>query len=265
MIKNKNIVLTGCNNGIGLEILKILIKDGNRILCVDTGTDNLRHFLSENITILQKDVSSEKAVDEIFQEAEKIFDKIDIFFANAGFAYYEEMNYTDWNRIKRIFETNVFSPIYSYQKYIEHLSGREGIFALTDSVIGLLAIPGYALYSSTKFALNGFSRAIRFEKPEKLQFTCIYPVATDTGFFRRANKIDFKKPFPVQSPELVARKAVQGIENGKKNINPSLLFNLSKPVMKLIPPLKALYLYFENKKFTEFKERVHMRLTAQKH
>ncbi len=257
MITDKNIVITGCNNGIGLEILKILLKGNNRILCVDTGNDNLQKINSDKITILQKDVSSDTAVDEIFKKAEEIFDRIDIFFANAGFAYYEEMNYQSWDRIKRIFETNVFSPIYSYQKYIRHLNGKPGVFALTVSVIGLLAIPGYTLYSSSKFALSGFSRAVRFEKPKNMQLTCIYPVATDTGFFKRANKIDFKKPFPVQQPEIVAIKAVKGVEKGKKNVNPSILFNFSLPVMRICPPLKALYLFFENKKYIRFKEKIH--------
>ncbi len=256
MITDKNIVITGANNGIGFHILKLLLQGNNRILCVDTGTDKLEALKNDKITILKKDVSSKEAVDEIFETAESIFGKIDIFFANAGFGYYEEINYTDWDRIKRIFETNVFSPVYSYQKYIKHLDGRKGAFVITDSVIGLLAIPGFALYSSTKFALSGFSRAIRFEKPENLQLTCIYPVATDTGFFRRANKIDFKKPFPVQAPETVARKAVEGVLKGKEIVNPSLLFNISKPFMRILPPLKALYLWEENKKFTSFRKRV---------
>ena len=42
--------------------------------------------------------------------AEK-FEFIDIFYANAGYPYYEEMNYVDWDRVQRMFETNVFSPI----------------------------------------------------------------------------------------------------------------------------------------------------------
>ncbi len=257
MITNKNIILTGCNNGIGLEVLKLLIKGNNRILCVDTGTDKLETFSSKNVIIMKKDVSSEKAVDEIFSEAEKLFSHIDIFYSNAGFAYYEEMDYADWSRIKRIFETNVFSPVYSYQKYRQHLGNTKGIFVFTVSVIGLLAIPGYALYSSSKFALDGFSRSIRYDKPDNMQITSIYPVATDTGFFRRANKIDFEKPFPVQSPETVARKALIGIEKGKRNVNPCILFNISKPLMQLVPPLKLLYLWEENRKFTAFKKRVH--------
>lgn len=256
MITDKNIILTGCNNGIGLEILKILIKGNNTILCVDTGTDKLEKIDYNKLIILKKDISSKEAVDEIFDSAEKSFGKADIFFANAGFAYYEEINYESWDRIKRIFETNVFSPIYSYQKYIKHLKGQKGIFSLTVSVIGLLAIPGFALYSSTKFALSGFSRAIRFEKPANLQLTCIYPVATNTGFFKRANKIDFRKPFPLQSPETVAKKAVKGIEKGKETVNTSVLFNISLPLMRMLPCIKSIYLYFENKKYTEFRKKL---------
>lgn len=258
MITDKNIVLTGCNNGIGLEVLKLFLEGVNRILCVDTGTDNLESLARENknVFILKKDVSSQEAVDEIFTKAEELFSHIDIFYSNAGFAYYEEINYTDWSRIKRIFDTNVFSPVYSYQKYRRHIGENKGIFVFTVSVIGIVAIPGFALYSSTKFALSGFSRAIRFEKPRNMQLTCIYPVATDTGFFRRANKIDFEKPFPVQSPETVARKAVKGIEKGKNTVNPCLLFNISAPLMKALPFLKSLYLYFENKKFTRFREKL---------
>lgn len=256
MITDKNIIITGSNSGIGFCILKLLLRGNNRILCVDTGTERLLALDDKRITVLQKDVSSKEAVDEIFLKAEELFGKIDIFFANAGFGYYEEINYTDWDRIRRIFETNVFSPVYSYQKYIKHLEGRDGIFVITDSVIGLLAIPGYALYSSTKFALSGFSRAIRFEKPDNLQLTCIYPVATDTPFFRRANKIDFKKPFPVQAPETVAEKAVEGVEKGKKIVNPCLLFNLTKPLMRILPPVKQIYLHFENNKFKHFKEKL---------
>ncbi len=256
MITDKSIVLTGCNNGIGLEILKLLLKGNNRILCVDTGTENLEKLNSGKIIIMKKDISSFPAVDEVFAEAKNSFGKIDIFFANAGFGYYEEINYESWDRIKRIFETNVFSPIYSYQKYIKHLDGRQGIFVLTGSVIGLLAIPGYSLYSATKFALNGFSRAVRFEKPENMQLTCIYPVATDTEFFSRANKIGFRKPFPLQAPETVARKALRAVEKGKRTVNPCVMFNIAKPIMRIFPAMKILYLYFENKKFTEFRKKL---------
>lgn len=196
MIDNKTIVLTGASSGIGLEVLKLLVKGtGNRILAVARHVDNLEGF-ADNVIPFPCDISTQEGVDRIFAQAEELFGKIDLFYANAGFPYYEEFNYTDWDRVDAMFRTNTVSPIYTYAKYIQHLDGRPGILAYTISAIGELAMPGYAIYSSSKFALNGFQQAIRLEKPDNLQITCLYPVATDTNFFKVANPVEFEKPFP---------------------------------------------------------------------
>ena len=139
-------------------------------------------------------------------QIEAAFGKIDLFYANAGFPYYEEFDYVNWDRVKVMFDTNTLSPIYTYAKYREHLSGRDGHLAFTISAIGQMAMPGYAIYSASKFGLEGFQQAIRLEKPENMKFTCLYPVATDTNFFKvAANGVQFEKPFPVQSPSVAAK------------------------------------------------------------
>ncbi len=253
MITGKNIVLTGCNSGIGLEVLKILTKANNKILCVDKDTDNLYKFDPEKVEIMQIDVSSQDAVDAIFAKAEEIFDFIDIFYANAGYPYYEEMNYTDWDRVAAMFETNVYSPIYSYQKYVKYLDGRKGIFAITVSAIGEMAMPGFTIYSSSKFAMHGFQQGIRLEKPDNVQLTCLYPVATETNFFRTANEYKFKKPFPVQQPTVVAQKMVEGIEQGKEIVSPCTLFGISKVLMNFFPIVRKIYWGMEQKGFEKYK------------
>ena len=255
MIKGKNIVLTGANSGIGLEVLKILAKD-NKVLCVDKSVDVLEAMTSENVIVMEKDVSSKQAVDEIFETALAKLGSIDIFYANAGYPYYEEFNYVDWERVQRMFETNVYSPIYSYQKYLEYLNGKKGIFAITISAIGTMAMPGFTIYSASKFAMHGFQEGLRLEMPKNVQLTCLYPVATDTGFFKAANEIEFKKPFPVQKPDVVARKMVKGIEKGKKTVSPCALFGLSKILMKFLPFVKTIHLALEKRKFKEFKAKV---------
>ena len=79
MITGRNIVLTGANSGIGLEVLKILVKGNNRILCVDKNSDNLVKFDPEKVKIMEIDVASQEAVDAIFEKAEEILPFIDIF------------------------------------------------------------------------------------------------------------------------------------------------------------------------------------------
>ena len=253
MITGKRIVLTGCNSGIGLEFLKLLVRGGNEILAVDKQTDRLEAFDPAVVHILKADVSSKEAVDLIFETAETLFPFIDIFYANAGYPYFEEMNYADWDRVAAIFETNVFSPIYSYQKYVRYLRGRSGVFAVTVSAIGEMAMPGYTLYSASKFAMHGFQQGIRFEKPKNVQLTCLYPVATDTNFFRTANPIMFRKPFPVQRPQIVAKKMMAGIENGKNRVSPCTLFGFAKILMGVCPPVRTVYMALEKQKFNELK------------
>ena len=197
MITNKNIVLTGASSGIGFEVLKLLVKgDGNVILAPSLDAETKLAGYADNVIPMNVDVGSAEGVDAIFEKAAEVFGgkKIDIFYANAGFPYYEAFDYTDWDRIKKIFDVNTLSPIYTYAKYREHLDGRDGILAITVSAIGKMAMPGYALYSASKFGLQGFQEAIRLEKDKNLQITCLYPVATNTNFFRVANEVPFEKP-----------------------------------------------------------------------
>lgn len=256
MINGKNIVLTGCNSGIGLEVLRLLVLGDNKILAVDKNIDRIIGFDKDKVIPMQIDVSSKEAVDEIFETAIEKLGSIDIFYANAGYPYYEELNYADWDRVAAMFETNVFSPIYSYQKYVKYLDGRKGVFAITISAIGKMAMPGFTIYSASKFAMQGFQEGIRLEKPDNVQLTCLYPVATDTGFFKAANEIEFKKPFPVQQPTVVAKKMVDGIEKGKNTVSPCALFGFAEQLMKFAPFVRNIYWGLEKRKFNEFKENV---------
>ncbi|MBR0113029.1 MAG: SDR family NAD(P)-dependent oxidoreductase [Clostridia bacterium] len=259
MISNKTIVLTGASSGIGYEVLKLLSTEkSNLILAVSRHAEEKLASFADNVIPFTCDVSSREGVDSLFEEANKVFEgrKIDLFYANAGFPYYEEFNYTNWERILKIFETNTISPIYTYAKYLHHLDGREGHLAYTVSAIGQMAMPGYALYSATKFALHGFQQAIRLEMPNSLKLTCLYPVATDTNFFNVASPYKFEKPFPVQQPDVVARKMVAALEKGKKFCSPSPLFALSKVLMGVAPPVRTIYWKLEQEKLKRFKEEI---------
>lgn len=257
MITGKKIVLTGANSGIGLEVLKLLAAGDNKILAVDLRTDNIAKFDAAKVVPLVCDVSSAEGVDAIFEEAKKSLGGIDIFYANAGFPYYEAFDYVSWERTAHIFETNVFSPIYSYQKFREYLGGKEGQFAMTVSAIGKMGMPGYALYSSSKFAVQGFQQALRLEMPENIKMTCLYPVATDTNFFKAAvqgqeGKVIRQRPFPVQKPTHVAKAMVKGLEKKKKYVNPCKLFSFAMALFAVFPFVRSIYWALEKKKLDNF-------------
>ena len=258
MINGKRIVLTGASSGIGLEVLKLL-KEGpdNRILAVSRHAVEKLTGFAPNVVPFDCDVSSPEGIEKLFDKAESMFEKIDIFYANAGYPYYERYDYLDWERVEKMFRTNTFAPMYTFSRYLKHLNGRDGHLAITVSAIGQMAVPGYAVYSASKFATQGFQQAVRVEKPKNLKMTCLYPVATDTNFFVvAADGEKFEKPFPVQKPEVVARKMVSGIEHNKKYVSPCFLFGVSKVLMGIFPFVREIYWKMEYQKLVRFEKKM---------
>ena len=257
MIQNKTVVITGASSGIGKSILEMLAAEEhhNRIIAASRSIQKLSEF-GENVTLFPCDLSAEAGVDALFAEAEKQFEKIDILICNADAPYYERYDYEDWGRIEKIFSLNTFSCMYSYSKYLNHLNGRDGHLVYTISAMGEMALPGYALYASTKFAMKGFQQAIRIESPKNLKITCVYPVSTQTNFFEvggAGHKVE--QPFPVQTAEAVAKATVKGIEKGRKQVYPCPVYLPSRFLMNLLPPVRALYLNSQHKMLLRFLER----------
>jgi short-subunit dehydrogenase len=258
MIEHKNIVVTGASSGIGKAIMEELLKqEGNRILAAARRADKITGY-GENVIPFSCDLSTQEGVDALFQKAEELFDKIDLYFCNAGAPYYEQFDYEDWQRIQNIFNVNTVAHIYTYSKYLHHLNGREGRLIYTISAMGEMALPGYALYAATKFAMKGFQQAIRDEAPENLKITCIYPVSTRTNFFNvgTGGKGNLKPPFPVQAPEGVAKAVVAGVEKLKKHIYPCPVYRPSQLLMKALPPVKALYVQAQKSKLHRFVKKI---------
>ncbi len=253
-IKGKTVVITGASSGIGKEVLDRLADPAknNRVLATSRTIEKLKGY-GDNVTLFNSDVSKQEGVDKLFEKAESMFDKIDIVIANAGAPYYEKFDYVDWERIQNIFSLNTISPIYTYAKYLEHLKGREGQLAFTISAMGEMAIPGYALYTATKFAMKGFQEAIRHEAPSNIKLTAVYPVSTATNFFNvGGNGIDVGRPFPVQKAELVADRMISGIEKAKKHVYPCRVWKPSKLLMGIVPPVKTIYCGIEKNRLKRF-------------
>ena len=244
MIQNQTIVITGASSGIGKTMLEMLAakENNNRIVAASRSIGKLEGF-GDNVTLFPCDLSTQAGVDALFAKAEEVFTKIDILICNAGAPYYERYDYEDWGRIERIFSLNTFSCMYSYSKYLNHLNGREGRLMFTISAMGEMALPGYALYAATKFAMKGFQQAIRLETPKNLKITCVYPVATKTNFFEvggAGHKVE--QPFPVQTAEAVAKAAIRGVEKGRKQVYPCPVYLPSRVLMNVLPPVRSLYL-----------------------
>jgi short-subunit dehydrogenase len=253
LLSGKNIILTGASSGIGKEILDILVSYRNvKIIAVARHTDAIREAANV-IYPFAADVSSAEGVDKVFEYARQIFEHIDVFIANAGFAYIEKLKTPDWQHIEQIYALNVFSPVYSLEKLVAESNHRPVAFACTVSGAGLASLPAYSLYCSTKAALHHFIQTYRYEQDKNLQLTAVYPIATRTGFFDKAAGEDHTSlPFPAQDARTVAGKYIKGIEKGKKNVYPSAFFRLLYPLGRAFPFSLKIYSLSEKRKVVKW-------------
>lgn len=253
MIANKKIVVTGASSGIGKAILRLLAEEkSNTIIAAARNMDKLGEH-GDNVITFNCDLSTKEGVDALFDFTAEKLGCADIFFCNAGAPYYEKFDYEDWDRVERIFRLNTVAHIYTYSKYVNQLNGRKGRLVYTVSAMGEMAIPGYSLYSSTKFAMKGFQEAIRHELPKNLKLTCVYPVSTNTNFFNvAAEGRRMSKPFPVQEPEAVAEATVKGVAAGRSHIYPCKVFRPSKALMTVVPPVKLTYMAIEKGRLKQY-------------
>jgi short-subunit dehydrogenase len=235
-IENKRIVITGATSGIGLHLLKVIsAMNGTRIVASGRKVENIPS--GENIFSFQADISQEREVEALFDFALEKLGGIDLFFANAGFSYYEKLGAASWNHVENIFAANVISPLYAVTKMIALNPSNEFMVIITCSVVGRLPFPGLSLYTGTKFALDGFSRAMHYEIPDNGHLALVYPVATYTEFFNRAAPKS-NMPWPRQQTSDVVKAVLKGISKNKKQIYP---FPLIRPALYLVNVFPFIY------------------------
>lgn len=246
-LNGKRLILTGASSGIGLALLELLLESGVKVAASSRTMEKtaIDHPLLLKINC---DVSSRDSLDNLFKYSLEQLGGIDLFIANAGFAYYEKQPAPDWEKSERIFATNVLGHIYCAQKMKAINGDAPYNFVCTASAMSYLSIPGYALYSSTKAAIRGFADAYRFELGKNQHFQVAFPVATDTNFFQAAGS-NPPVPWPTQSPESVARSIIKGITSNRQEIFPSRLFRAIMIFDRFLPIIFPLYRLDANRNF----------------
>lgn len=250
---HQRILLTGASSGIGWHLAKILAQDGtNRILAVARHTETIPSC-GNTVIPFQADFSQREEIDRCFRYAKEHWGGLDLCIANAGFAYRENLQQachaddTSWKHIHNIFDTNTIGQIYTLQAFTDPEKNpnpecQKRMFVSMISAVAKVPLPYYALYCSTKSAIEGFLNTYDYEKPVWLQLMRVYPVATKTEFFRKA-AMEEKPPLPLlrQDPENVAKAVFTGIRKNQCKVYPSRIFAIAYPFMRAFPFLTRLY------------------------
>lgn len=175
-----NIVITGASSGIGKVIGEYLLTRGHQVI----GTSRYHEGPFGHLELLRLDVTSDESVEEFTQTLGSRFDRIDVLINNAGFALCGPIENTSIAECKEQFETNYFGVVRVTTSLLPFFrKQRTGKIITISSLAGLIGMPFQAHYSASKFALEGFTEALRMElSPFHIQACTINPGDFHTSF-----------------------------------------------------------------------------------
>ena len=223
-LKNKNIIITGAGEGIGKELaLKLSLH--NNIILIGRNIKKIEDLknklnLNNHLTV-QCDIAVKENLEKAYNEIVNKYKSIDILINNAGMSSAKKFNeYTD-EEIEKVLDINIKGTILITKKFIEHLKKSKGAIVNIGSMFGEIAHPFYTIYSSSKFAIKGFSDALRRELNHfKVKVFYVSPRATKTQSLQQTDDIGKFFKMNVDEPEKVAKYIIKGINNNQFTIYP---------------------------------------------
>jgi len=190
------IIITGASSGIGAATARLFAREGYQVILAARRFDRL-HALAEEIKAdggealpIAIDLNRLEDIQQLTRVVLSQFNQIDILFNNAGFGALDWLEKLDpKDDIQTLFHVNVLGLIWMCQAVLPHMiENRRGHIINMSSVAGLVSPPTYTAYSASKFAVRGFSEALRREVGiYNIKVSGIYPGAVATEFGQHAH------------------------------------------------------------------------------
>jgi NAD(P)-dependent dehydrogenase (short-subunit alcohol dehydrogenase family) len=175
--------ITGASRGFGALIARQALEAGDAVAATARNPEAVRATLGDhpNLLALPLDVTSEAQAHAAAAAAIKRFGKIDILVNNAGFGLLGAVEEATAEEIEAVYRTNVFGLLAVTRAVLPHMRERRAGHILNlSSVGGYRSGPGFGIYCSTKFAVEGLSEALAAElAPLGIKVTIVEP-----GYFR---------------------------------------------------------------------------------
>jgi len=205
-IKEKAVLVTGANRGIGQALVEEALSRGAKR--VYAGTRHPFSHLDGRVTPLMLDVSSVSQIQRAVAEV----DTLDVLINNAGVAIFDDLRNLDV--IERHLAVNFLGPLRVTQAFLPLLKRSKGAIVNNLSLAGLAAlpvIPSYSISKAAAFNMTQSLRALLAGQGVTVHAVVLGPIDTDMN---RGFEI------PKASPESAARGIFDGLEKGDEDIFP---------------------------------------------
>ncbi len=241
MSQRPTVIVTGGSSGIGLATAKVCAGRGYDVAIIGRSADKLAAASAELnavATTAGQRILTRSADLSVFAEASEAIDSLvedgfgpDILVNSAGVIVPGEFATMPLENFEANMSNGYWSVVYPCRAAVPHMLKRgRGHIVNVSSVAGYLGIYGYTGYSSAKFAIMGFTEALRFElKPAGISVHVVCPPDTDTPALAYEHTLRPKETDVIAgnikpiSAEKVAEAIVRGVERGKYLIIPDAL------------------------------------------
>jgi NADP-dependent 3-hydroxy acid dehydrogenase YdfG len=231
-------VVTGAGSGIGQALAVELGRSGASVAISDVDTDGLK-VTEDRLTAIGAKVKSDRldvTERERFllyaDEVKAHFGKVNQIYNNAGIAHTGDVEITAFKDIERVMDVDYWGVVNGTKAFLPHLiASGDGHIINISSLFGIHAVPGQAAYNAAKFAVRGFTEALRMEMVlagHPVKVTTVHPGGIKTAIARNATAAEgldqaslaqlFDNKLATTSPEKAAQVILDGVAKNKARV-----------------------------------------------
>ena len=252
--RNKIVYIVGGSSGIGLSAARLLFEYGAHITIFSRDKHKLARAIKEisaqrtlseqTVAWMQMDIADRSMVEQVLETSVRRYGIPDILINCAGRAYphyFEDISYEQFDETMKI---NFYGIWHTTKKLAPLMKEKGGYIINVSSIAGFLGVFGLTDYSASKFAIMGFSEALRSElKPFNIMVSVLCPPDTNTPAFDVENKTKPEETKAISGnaglmqPEDVAKALVKGIQKKQPIIIPGFEGRMTCLAKRLVPSL----------------------------
>jgi NAD(P)-dependent dehydrogenase (short-subunit alcohol dehydrogenase family) len=198
-IRGKVAVITGAGSGIGQALACDLARRGARLAISDIDEVGLAEtakqvrVIGAPVHATRLDVTDRPAVLSYADEVAAEYGTVNIVINNAGIAFTGDIEQMSFEQIERVMDVDFWGVVNGTKAFLPYLiESGDGHVVNISSLFGLLAVPGQSAYNAAKFAVRGFTEALRQEmlvNGHPVHVTCVHPGGIKTAIARNADAV----------------------------------------------------------------------------
>jgi NAD(P)-dependent dehydrogenase (short-subunit alcohol dehydrogenase family) len=241
-VQGSTVVITGATSGIGRETAREFARAGARVVAAGRREDRLRELVAEiegqggEALAVRTDVVDGTQVEALIAGAVERFGAVDTLVNNAGVgmaARFEEQSIADF---RRVMEVNFWGAVHACKAAVPRMRAQAmgGLIINIASIMGKRGLPFETAYCASKFALAGFSEALRTEvMAQGIDVSTIFPGAVESEIWETT---DNRTGLDLASllPKFPARELARVIVEDARLPQPEIVMALDAQVVGLL-------------------------------